>query len=115
GDEQLALGLRSTALSDWRRDARRRLPELRAAGRDRAERFGELAHAAVPDLKESVGGLRDGVVLRALVATWLVDVPHAEAEACRAELLDIRDALQEVAARRTNRLLPELLPDLSAA
>src|SRR5690606_16078001 len=39
GDEQLALGLRSTALSDWRRDARRRLPELRAAGRDRAERF----------------------------------------------------------------------------
>jgi [protein-PII] uridylyltransferase len=115
GDEQLSHTLRSAALSDWRRDARRRLPDLRAAGHGRAERFGELADAAVPDLKESVGGLRDGVVLRALVATWLVDVPHAEAEGCRAELLDIRDALHEVAGRRTNRLPPELLPDLAEA
>jgi [protein-PII] uridylyltransferase len=115
GDEQVSHALRSAALSDWRRDARRRLPELRAAGRDRAERFGELAHAAVPDLKESVGGLRDGVVLRALVATWLVDVPHAESERCRAALLDIRDALHDVAGRRTNRLAPELLPDLAEA
>lgn len=115
GDEQLGHDLRSAALSDWRREARRRLPELLAAGQDRAERFGELAHAAVPDLKESVGGLRDGVVLRALVATWLVDVPHAEAEGCRAELLDIRDALHTVAGRRTNRLLPELLPELAEA
>ena len=113
GDEQLGHALRSAALSDWRREARRRLPDLRAAGRDRAGRFGELAHAGVPDLKESVGGLRDGVVLRALVATWLVDVPHAEAETCRAELLDIRDALHQVAGRRTNRLAPELLPDLA--
>ena len=115
GDEQLSHALRSAALSDWRRDARRRLPELAAAGLDRAERFGELAHSAVPDLKESVGGLRDGVVLRALVATWLVDVPHAEAEGCRAELLDIRDALHTVTERRTNRLAPDLLPDLAAA
>jgi [protein-PII] uridylyltransferase len=115
GDEQLSHALRSAALTDWRRSARRRLPELAAAGRDRAERFGELAHSAVPDLKESVGGLRDGVVLRALVATWLVDVPHAEAEGCRAELLDIRDALHVVTGRRTNRLAPELLPDLAEA
>jgi [protein-PII] uridylyltransferase len=115
GDEQVGHALRSAALSDWRRAARRRLPELRAVGRDRAERFGELAHAAVPDLKESVGGLRDGVVLRALVATWLVDVPHVEAEECRAALLDIRDALHEVAGRRTDRLAPEHLPDLAEA
>ncbi len=33
-------------------------------------------HASVPDLKESQGGLRDATVLRALVATWLVDVPQ---------------------------------------
>jgi [protein-PII] uridylyltransferase len=115
GDEQLSHALRSAALTDWRRSARRRLPELAAAGRDRSERFGELAHSAVPDLKESVGGLRDGVVLRALVATWLVDVPHAEAEGCRAELLDIRDALHAVTGRRTNRLAPEMLPDLAEA
>ncbi|HKE68116.1 MAG TPA: hypothetical protein VKB55_02615 [Nocardioidaceae bacterium] len=113
GDEQLSHALRWTALGDWRRDAWRRLPELRAAECERAARFGELADAAVPDLKESVGGLRDGVILRAMVASWLVDVPNAEAEACRAELLDIRDALHEVTGRRTNRLAPELLPDLA--
>ena len=45
-------------------------------GRASARRgSGELAHAPVPDLKESDGGLRDATVLKALVATWLVDVP----------------------------------------
>ena len=37
--------------------------------------MGELAHLSVPDLKEAEGGLRDATVLKALVATWLVDVP----------------------------------------
>ena len=46
----------------------------------RGDRVGELAHASVPDLKESVGGLRDATVLKALVATWLVDVSHADLE-----------------------------------
>ena len=65
----------------------------------RGERLGELAHASVPDLKESGGGLRDATVLKALVATWLVDVPHADLERCRQQLLDVRDALHEVAGR----------------
>jgi len=115
GDEQLSQTVRAAALRDWRRDARRRLPQLCAAGQGRAERFGELTHAAVPDLKESVGGLRDGVVLRALAASRLVDVPDAEAESCRADLLDIRDALHEVTGRRSNRLPPELLCELAEA
>ena len=38
---------------------------------------------SVPDLKEAEGGLRDATVLKALVATWLVDVPHADLERCR--------------------------------
>ena len=48
--------------------------------RDRHELVGELAHLSVPDLKEAEGGLRDATVLKALVATWLVDVPHADLE-----------------------------------
>ena len=95
GDAWLVLALRSEVLADWRRDARRRLAEVREARDARIERFGWLAHSAVPDLKESGGGLRDGVMMRALVATWLVDVPHAESEGLRSALLDVRDALHE--------------------
>ncbi len=114
GERDLSLALRSTVLADWRRAATTRLPELAAAGAERAERAGDLAHAAVPDLKESRGGLRDGAVLRALVATWLVDVPHRAGESHRAALLDVRDALHEVAGRRGDRLHPELVPDVAA-
>lgn len=112
GAVELTHDLRSAVLGDWRRDARRRLPELRAACHERAQRAGDLAHAAVPDLKESRGGLRDGVVLRALVATWLVDVPH-QIEEYRSALLDVRDAVHEVSGRRANRLHPELVPDVA--
>ena len=115
GDEPLVSGLRSHVLADWRRDARRRVAEVRATRDARIERAGSLAHAAMPDLKESAGGLRDGVVLRALVATWLIDVPQAEIEALRHDLLDVRDALHGVTGRRTERLDPALVPDVAAA
>jgi [protein-PII] uridylyltransferase len=114
GDPTLTLQLRSRLLARWRADARRRIPELEQEGRARAERAGDLAYAAVPDLKESRGGLRDGVVLRALVASWLVDVPHVELERCRRELLTVRDALHLVTGRQGDRLLPEVMPDLAA-
>lgn len=113
GDGGLVLALRSHVLADWRREARRRVAEVRDAREERIERFGWLAHTAVPDLKESGGGLRDGVVLRALVATWLVDVPQAEAEHLRSELLDVRDALHTVVGRRVDRLSPELIVDVA--
>ena len=71
--------------------------------------MGELAHASVPDLKEAEGGLRDATVLKALVATWLVDVPHVDLERCRLALLDVRDALHDVAGRATDRVAPEML------
>lgn len=114
GQASLALDLRTAVLTDWRRAARRRLPELRTACAERADRAGDLAHVAVPDLKDSRGGLRDGVVVRALVATWLVDVPHQQAEQHRSALLDVRDALHEAAGRRGDRLHPELLPDVAS-
>ena len=107
GDPSLALRLRSEVLAHWRRTARRRLPDLRELVRKRHEVAGELAHQSVPDLKEAEGGLRDATVLKALVATWLVDVPHVDLERSRVALLDVRDALHEVAARATDRVAPE--------
>lgn len=113
GDAGLVMALRSQVLTDWRRDARNRLGEVREARTARIERAGWMAHSAIPDLKESGGGLRDGALLRALVATWLVDVPHVEAEALRHQLLDVRDRLHEVTGKRGDRLSPEVLPDVA--
>lgn len=109
GDSGLVLALRSEVLADWRRDARTRLQEVRELRNSRIERSGAVAHSAIPDLKESAGGLRDSISLRAMVATWLIDVPHAEAETLRTALLDVRDALHLEAGRRTDKLSPELL------
>jgi len=114
GDSALVLASRAEVLADWRREARSRLAELREASAKRVERFGWLAHSAVPDLKESGGGLRDGVVMRALVATWLVDVPHAESESLRSALLDVRDALHTVAGRRLEKFDPDQIVEVAA-
>ncbi|MBD8869030.1 [protein-PII] uridylyltransferase [Nocardioides donggukensis] len=107
GDPNLTLRLRATLLAQWRRDARRRLPELRRMVRQRHELMGEMAHVSVPDLKEAAGGLRDATVLKALVATWLVDAPHVALERCRQSLLDVRDLVQDAAGRAGDRVAPE--------
>ena len=114
GDPNLTLRLRAALLAHWRRDARRQLPLVREMVDKRAERMGELAHASVPDLKESLGGLRDATVLKALVATWLVDVPHADLERGRMQLLDVRDELHAVVGRASDRVPPEAWTDLAA-
>ncbi len=115
GDPNLTLRLRTQMLAQWRRTARSRLPDLRALVRQRHESVGELAHASIPDLKEAEGGLRDAVVLKALVATWLIDVPHADLERCRLELLDVRDIVHTLAGRASDRIGPEMWGDLAIA
>jgi len=115
GDPNLTLRLRTTMLTQWRRQARERLPELRKLVRTRHDLIGELAHESVPDVKEAEGGLRDATVLRSLVATWLVDVPHVELERSRVALLDVRDHLHAIAGRATDRIAPELWSDLGVA
>ncbi|GAA1476070.1 [protein-PII] uridylyltransferase [Nocardioides aestuarii] len=115
GDAGLTMRLRTTMLTAWRRDARSRLPELREMVRSRHEMLGELAHLSVPDVKEAGGGLRDATVLKALVASWLVDVPHAELEQARHALLDVRDVLHEVVGRGTDRIAPETWQPLASA
>ena len=113
GDPLLTLQLRSVLMADWRRTAKTRLPALAEACRDRANTVGELAHLAEPDLKEAYGGLRDAVVLRALVASWLIDVPHPVVERARLDLLNIRDELHMVAGRATDRLVADVAADVA--
>jgi len=105
GDGMVVARATSALLADWRSAARRRLPELLASTRQRADRHGELAYLIEPDLKEARGGIRDAVVLSALAATWLTDRPHGAVDHAYAHLLDVRDAVQVVTRRHTNRLL----------
>lgn len=114
GDSHLTLQLRSVLMAEWRRTARSRLPALAEACRDRASTVGELAHLAEPDLKEAYGGLRDAVVLRALVASWLIDVPHPVVERARLDLLEVRDELHTVAGRSTDRLVADVAGEVAA-
>ncbi len=113
GDPNLTLRLRTTMLAHWRRSARERLPALKQLVSARHQRAGELAHLSIPDLKESEGGLRDATVLKALVATWLVDVPHVDLERSRLAVLDVRDVLHARAGRSTDRIGPELWSELA--
>ncbi len=104
GDHGLVAALRTTVLADWRNQAPRRLPELDALCRERAERSGELQYLLEPDLKEARGGLRDAQALRAVAASWLADAPREGLDAARRRLLDARDALHLTTGRATDRL-----------
>jgi [protein-PII] uridylyltransferase len=105
GDPVVVARARAALLEDWRAAARRRLPELLASTRQRADRHGELAYLVEPDLKEARGGIRDAVLLSALAATWLTDRPHGAVDRAYTHLLDVRDTVQIVTGRHTNRLL----------
>ena len=113
GDPNLTLRLRTQVLTHWRRTAKARLPELRQMVESRHQLMGELAHVSVPDIKEAEGGLRDAGVLKALVATWLVDVPHVDLERSRRSLLDARDVLHEVSGRAGDRIGPDVWAELA--
>ncbi len=108
GDPNLTLRLRTHMLGSWRREARQKLPGFHELVRSRHAITGELAHVSVPDLKEAEGGLRDATALKALVATWLVDVPHVDVERCRQTLLDTRDIVHAIAGRASDRITPEM-------
>ncbi|WP_210502540.1 [protein-PII] uridylyltransferase [Nocardioides xinjiangensis] len=113
GDPGLSLRLRTVMLADWRRQARTRLPELKAMSRKRHAVTGELAHASVPDVKEAEGGLRDAGVLKALEASWLVDASTPDLESARLQLLDVRDEVQDLAGRPADRITPEMWAPLA--
>ena len=114
GDDSLTKSLRESVLGDWRALAPRRLEELRIGVEERIERSGELAHLLEPDLKDSHGGLRDLVALRAVAASWVTDAPVAALASHRELLLDVRDALHLVTSRSTDRLLQQEQPAVAA-
>src|SRR6266508_2734003 len=93
GDGALVASLRERALERWRATARERLEQLRAACQRRAERHGELAFLLEPDLKEARGGLRDGLAVRAISATWVAAGLDRRGQAAYGLLLDTRPAL----------------------
>ena len=105
GDRALTDELRSGALAAWRRDARRRLPELREQVEGRAERHGELAFLLEPDLKEARGGLRDAHAIRAVAAAWVADAPGERVRRAVEVLLDVRGELHRVLSRASDRLV----------
>ncbi len=105
GDETLSATLRQATLADWRGFAKRRLPDLLAACQERADRAGDLAFSLEPDLKESRGGLRDLIALRAIAASWVTDVSHRDLDGARRQLLDVRDALHDATGRPSDRLV----------
>lgn len=104
GDAQLVAATRDRLLSRWRFGVRDWLQRLEADLRERERRSGDAANLLEPDLKESRGGLRDALVLKALTATWLADRPHAPVDEAYDRLVDVRDALQLVTGRRSARL-----------
>ncbi|WP_291380098.1 HD domain-containing protein [Demequina sp.] len=115
GDESLAQRARSAILADWRSAARKRLPELLAASRARAERCGELAYLIEPNIKESRGGLRDYASLTALAATWLTDRPHGAVDDAAQHLLDVRDAVHTVSGRASTIVGRHVAQDVADA
>jgi [protein-PII] uridylyltransferase len=105
GDPTLSEELRSGALAAWRRDAKRRLPELREQVDIRAERHGELSFLLEPDLKEARGGLRDAHAIRAVAAAWVADAPGERVRHAAEVLLDVRGELHRVLTRASDRLV----------
>jgi [protein-PII] uridylyltransferase len=94
GDAELTGRLAVAARDQWRRTARKRLPELLDSARKRWQRSGEIAQSAEPDLKYGRGGLRDLGILDALAAAQLIDRPGGELREAKELLLDVRTELR---------------------
>ncbi|MFC4000666.1 [protein-PII] uridylyltransferase [Prauserella oleivorans] len=114
GDAELTSRLVSAAREQWRRTARKRLPELAEATRARWARSGEIAQSAEPDLKYGRGGLRDLGLLEAFAAAQLIDRPGEELRAARELLLDVRTELRRN-LRRDRDVLGAAEADVVAA
>ncbi|NKQ56429.1 [protein-PII] uridylyltransferase [Amycolatopsis sp. K13G38] len=114
GDAELARRLTSAARDQWRRTARKRLPELAESTRKRWQRSGEIAQSAEPDLKYGKGGLRDLGILDALAVAQLTDRPGEELREAKELLLDVRTEMRRE-LRRDRDILGAADAELVAA
>ena len=105
GNENLEKQISSLVLQDWRAFADKRLKELYEQVLARKEKEGELSQLIEPDLKESYGGLRDITILRAVAATWKIDIPKKILDENSQILQDIRDALHTVLEKPSDKLI----------
>ncbi|HWC34777.1 MAG TPA: [protein-PII] uridylyltransferase [Mycobacteriales bacterium] len=115
GDPSLTTALRERIYETWRRDARKRLPELVAAVRERADRAGELAFLLEPDLKDARGGIRDVHAMTAIAAAWVADAPTESVRAAYTWLLDVRGELHRRSTRGSDRLVAQEQIPVAAA
>lgn len=109
GDAQLTADLVTQTRAAWRAGAATRLPELRAAGEERARTAGEVAFLLEPDLKEARGGLRDVHALAALAVAQVADPPNESVRAAHQVLLDVRGELHRRTAGSGRRSVDRLL------
>lgn len=109
GDGDAAVQMRASVLADWRGLARDRLADLRESVQRRRERYGDLAHVLEPDVKESYGGLRDDIVIRAVAASWVTDVPREGLQDSYRHITAVRDALHDESLRSGRKPTDQLL------
>ncbi|MBP6148261.1 MAG: nucleotidyltransferase domain-containing protein, partial [Candidatus Planktophila sp.] len=105
GSADLVADIQNLALTTWREENVRYLPELEKTLEERYERNGELAYLLEPDLKESRGGLRDITALRAMHISGALTLPMERISQAESVLSTAREALHLVSGRDKDRLL----------
>ncbi|MCX6444277.1 MAG: [protein-PII] uridylyltransferase [Actinobacteria bacterium] len=105
GSADLVADVQVDALEEWRKNSKRRLPELQASLLERHQRSGELAYLLEPDLKEARGGLRDITAIRAIDKAATVEIPMERISVAESLLSNVREALHIVSERDKDKLL----------
>lgn len=93
GNSELSTRLIQEVHSDWRKLSGKMLPELRQLVVHRRSTSGDLFQLLEPDIKDSYGGLRDVTILRALGATWRVEIGQTTWRDSVQLLLNVRSSI----------------------
>jgi [protein-PII] uridylyltransferase len=110
---EIVRNVRTSAQQEIRRGADKFRDALRRSREDRSRKFGSFGEQLEPDIKESLGGLRDIQMLRwdqaGAAGADAEDRPASES--LEPDLLDhlllVRTALHRVSSSRSNRLVAE--------
>lgn len=114
GDAALTDQVSALVREEFRSNARRRVSDLLDDATRRWDQHDRLDCLNEPDLKNSMGGLRDVGLLRALAAAWLADYPHRPVGTAIEIILNVRDALHQETGRHVSRLLRTTQADVAA-